>query len=712
MAASPTTRSSSPPSSPLDVDVGRLPTVGAESVKLLERLGIRTLGELLWHLPTRYLDYSTFRPLRSLVPDEEQSAIAIVGSISQRRTARGQMLTEVQLLDEEGQPTRVTAAWFGRQFIKERMREGQRVRVSGKVGFFGRSLQFRQPKVEPADAEAVHTGRMVPVYRLTEGLKEGNLRRWLHTIVEGGPRRTALIQEVADPLPAEIRERRTLLALPDAIREVHFPSGDPELFAARRRLAFDELLILQLALGQRRARWTKDAHARPLRATGDDLDAWIAELPFTLTESQLRSLGEIRADLDRGIPMSRLLQGDVGSGKTVVAALAARIAAGSRAQTALMAPTELLAEQHFRTLDRLFEGGGPTRALLTSSVHAAERRRVLEGLASGTIDIAVGTHALVEENVQFRALALAIVDEQHRFGVAQRAAFREKGIDPHLLLTTATPIPQTLWQTVYRDLDISTIDELPSGRQAIRTEVRTSSALPKIWEWVRERVAAGEQVFVVCPRIDAKDDGEGVDVPSAVAVESELREGPLKGLRLALLHGRMPAKERDETMGRFARGEIDVLVATTVVEVGIDVANATVMVVLGAERFGLAQLHQLRGRVGRGEKRSFAVLVSEAAGESERLAAMTEQKEGKPLDGFELARRDLAIRGPGEFLGQRQHGLPELRVVDLSDVDPLLLHETAQEADRILLADAELRAPEHRGLAVEVEKLWRRTALA
>ncbi len=705
-------RQLSPPSSSLDLGVRSLPGVGDDSEKLLGRLGIRTIADLLWHLPTRYLDYSTFRPLRSLVPDEEQSAIAIVGPITQRRTARGQMLTEVQLLDEEGQPSRVTAAWFGRQFIKERMREGQRVRVSGKVGFFGRSLQFRQPQVEAADAEAVHTGRMVPVYRLTEGLKEGNLRRWLHTAVEGGPRRTALIGELADALPPDVRERRRLLSLPDAIREVHFPSGEPELFAARRRLAFDELLVLQLALGQRRARWTKDAHALPLRTTDGDLATWIGELPFTLTDSQRRSLGEIRTDLDRGIPMSRLLQGDVGSGKTVVAALAARIATGSRAQSALMAPTELLAEQHFRTLDRLFGASGPTRALLTSSVAAPERRRVLEGLAAGTIDIAVGTHALVEEGVSFKALALAIVDEQHRFGVRQRAAFRDKGVDPHLLLTTATPIPQTLWQTVYRDLDISTIDELPSGRQTIRTEVRTSTALPKIWEWVRERVGAGEQVYVVCPRIDAKDDGEGVDVPSAVAVEAELSRGALRGQRTALLHGRMPAKERELTMSRFAAGGIDVLVATTVIEVGIDVANATVMVVLGAERFGLAQLHQLRGRVGRGEKRSFAVLVSEAAGESERLAAMTEQKDGKALDGFELARRDLTIRGPGEFLGQRQHGLPELRVVDLSDVDPLLLQETAQEADRILQSDGELRSAEHRGLAAEVEQLWRRTALA
>jgi len=436
----------------------------------------------------------------------------------------------------------------------------------------------------------------------------------------------------------------------------------------------------------------------------------MAALPFTLTEGQQAALAEIRADIGRTIPMSRLLEGDVGSGKTVVAALAARIAVASGAQAALMAPTELLAEQHFRTLAALFADGGPSVRLLTSSASAPDRREILAGLANGSIDVVVGTHALVVEGVTFRKLGLAVVDEQHRFGVRQRTTLREKGVDPHLLLTTATPIPRTLTQTIYRDLDLSVLTELPAGRQPIRTEVRAPEALPKVWPWLRDRVAAGEQAFIVAPRIDPGD-GED-DAPSAIDTYEELSAGALKGLRIGLLHGRMPAKDRDQTMRRFAGRELDVLVATTVVEVGIDVANATVMVVLGAERFGLAQLHQLRGRVGRGDKRSFAVLVSDDAGDSERLSAMVERKDGEPLDGFALAQRDLEIRGAGEFLGDEQSGVDELRIVDLKDVDPRLARETAEDADIILAADPTLERPEHAGLARSVESLWRRYALA
>jgi ATP-dependent DNA helicase RecG len=410
--------------------------------------------------------------------------------------------------------------------------------------------------------------------------------------------------------------------------------------------------------------------------------------------------------------MSRLLEGEVGSGKTVVAALAARTAAASFAQTALMAPTELLAEQHARSLAALFANGGPSHALLTSSVTGDRRREILAGLADGSIDVAVGTHALVEERVAFKRLGLAIVDEQHRFGVRQRATFREKGTgaDPHLLLTTATPIPQTLNQTIYRDLDISVIDELPVGRKEIVTHLRTPDQLPKVWEGVRLAVERGQQAFVVTPRIDPAEDGDD-DVPSAITTERELRQEELRGVRLAVMHGRMPAKERDQIMRRFADREIDVLVATTVVEVGIDIPNATVMVVLGAERFGLAQLHQLRGRIGRGSERSYCVLVSDAS-DSERLAAMVEKKDGRPLDGFELAARDLTIRGAGEFLGVRQSGVPELRIVDLADVDPELISETAAEADRILAGDAALARSEHAELSRAVDQLWRRYALA
>jgi ATP-dependent DNA helicase RecG len=680
-------------------------------------MNIHTIGDLLWHLPTRFDDFSKFVPLRRLVPNTTQTAVATLGRISQRRTATGKLMTEAELAEEDGTPTDVRATWFGRAFVKETHREGERVRISGKVRWFGRALQFSQPTLERADAEAVHTGRLVPVYPLTEGIKPGQMRRWLHTAIEGGTRRTGLVSEVPEPLPTTIRGRHHLPDIASALRQVHFPDDVERLFGARRRLAFDELLVLQLALAQRRARWTAQATALPLRAGDDELSRWLGELPFALTGAQRRSLEEIRDDLAKRIPMSRLLEGDVGSGKTVVAALAARIATTSDAQTALMAPTELLAEQHARSLASLFANGGPRHALLTSSVTGERRREILAGLAEGSIDVAVGTHALVEERVAFKRLGLAIVDEQHRFGVRQRATFREKGTgaDPHLLLTTATPIPQTLNQTIYRDLDISVIDELPAGRKQVITHLRTPDQLAKVWEGVRLAVERGQQAFVVTPRIDPAEDG-GDDVPSAVTTEQELRKGELRALRLALMHGRMPAKERDAVMRRFADREIDVLVATTVVEVGIDIPNATVMVVLGAERFGLAQLHQLRGRIGRGSERAYCVLVSEAS-DSERLAAMTAKKRDEtgrelPLDGFDLAKRDLAIRGAGEFLGVRQSGVPELRIVDLADVDPALISETAEEADRILGGDPALARSEHAELSRSVDQLWRRYALA
>jgi ATP-dependent DNA helicase RecG len=701
------------PSSSLELPVTALPGIGEDSAKLLERIEIRTIGDLLWHLPRTYVDFSKFTPLKSVRAEQEQTVEAILGRIGQRRTARGQLMTEVELLDpQDRSPTNVRATWFGRQFIKERYPEGQLVRLSGKVKFFGRALQFSNPKMENAAAEAVHTGRIVPMYRLTEGLKEGHLRRWLHTAVMGGAKRTPVVREVADPLPEAVRTRRSLVPIQDALREVHFPSEWKDLWSARRRLAFDELLVLQLALGQRRARWTKDAKALPLRVNDEDVARWIAGLPFALTGAQRRAFDKIREDLGQRVPMSRLLEGDVGSGKTVVAALAARVAVAAGSQAALMAPTELLAEQHHRSLATLFAGGGPRHALLTSSVTGAARQQILAGLASGELDVVVGTHALVEESVSFARLGLAIVDEQHRFGVRQRATFREKGLDPHLLLTTATPIPQTLSQTVYRDLDISILDEMPSGGQSIRTEVRPHEALPKVWPWVKERVAAGEQAFVVTPRIE--EDPED-DIPSAEATFRDLRAKELAGVRIGLLHGRMPARERDDVMRRFAARELDVLVATTVVEVGIDIPSATVMIILGAERFGLAQLHQLRGRVGRRGQRAFCILVSEAADESERLAAMTEKKPGTdvPLDGFDLAKRDLQIRGAGEFLGKRQSGEGnELRIVDLADVDPALMEETTVEADRILAADPQLERPEHASLERAVADLWRRYALA
>ena len=740
MAASPTTATSSRRSSPLAQPVQRLRGVGTDGQEHLARLGIKTIEDLLWHLPQRYEDFSKIRPLRSLVADQKQTAIARLGRISQRRTGRGLMLTEAELLEEDGRPSAVKAAWFGRSFVKQSFPEGQVVRISGDVKWIGRGLQFSQPKIEPADREAVHTGRIVPVYRLTEGLKEGHLRRWLHTAVEGArdrsgkPITSPLVEQVPDPLPDPLRERQALPTIVEALKQVHFPDDPMALFRARRRLAFDELLTLQLATAQRRARWAAEASAVALAVDDERLLRWTSELPFTLTGAQRRSLDRIREDLHRRVPMSRLLEGDVGSGKTVVAALAMRIAVECGAQAALMAPTELLADQHFETLRALYELGGPRIEKLTSSITGERRRLILEGLAGGEIGVVVGTHALVQEGVAFRKLALAVIDEQHRFGVQQRSTLREKGVYPHVLLTTATPIPQTLWQTLNRDLDVSILDEMPAGRQEIKTEVRTPDALPRIWPWAKTRVERGEQVFVVCPRIDEKepDAGRGGELfddreppwsPSAVVTEEELRSGPLASVRVALVHGRMQQRERDAIMTRFRDREVDVLVATTVIEVGIDIPNATVMVVLGAERFGLAQLHQLRGRVGRGTMQSFCVLVSPMK-DSDRLAAMTERIAGspgegsadgreRPLNGFELAKRDLQIRGPGQFLGQEQSGFADqLRVVDLMDIDPRLLDDASAEADRIVAADPELERAEHGGLREAVDELWRRYAYA
>src|SRR5436309_4298452 len=371
------------PATSLDLPVTRIPGIGSESARLLERMNIHSIGDLLWHLPSRFDDFSKFVPLRRLVPNASQTAVATLGRISQRRTATGKLMTEAELAEEDGTPTDVRATWFGRAFVKETHREGERVRISGKVRFFGRTLQFSQPTLERADAEAVHTGRLVPVYPLTEGIKPGQMRRWLHTAIEGGTRRTGLVSEVPEPLPPTIRERHRLPDIASALRQVHFPDDVERLFAARRRLAFDELLVLQLALAQRRARWTAQASALPLRAGDEEVSRWIGELPFALTGAQRRSLDEIRADLARRVPMSRLLEGDVGSGKTVVAALAARIAATSHAPSAVMSPTERLAAQHARSLAALFANGGPTHRLLTSTLTGDRRRATLPRLAGG-----------------------------------------------------------------------------------------------------------------------------------------------------------------------------------------------------------------------------------------------------------------------------------------------------------------------------------------
>ena len=661
----------------------------------LRAKGVESVRELVWYLPRAYRDFSKIRPIASLVPREEQTAEGVLANVHSVRGFHGPPRTAADLIDDSG---RISCVWFGRE--RTELRNGMRVRVAGRVEFFRGGLQFRQPALERVGAEAVHTARIVPVYSLSGKLTEGWLRRWLHTAVLG---KVNALAGLADTLPESLRLRYGLPDLAEALREIHFPSDEDAVQSARRRLAFDELVVLQLGMLLRRRRWTEGAQAPSIGVETDDVRRWIEATGLVPTGAQSRALDEVLADMRKRAPMSRLLLGDVGSGKTLVAALAMRAAVANGMQAAMMAPTELLAEQHARTLAGYFGSGGPHLALLVGSLAATEARRTREAIAAGEVEVVVGTHALIEGDVRFPRLALAVIDEQHRFGVRQRALLREKGYDPHVLLTTATPIPRTLAQLRYRDLELSYLDELPPGRQPVRTEVRTTDVLDRVWPWLRERLAAGEQAFVVCPRIEESEEEE---VASAERTYDDLGAGPLRDVRMALLHGRVPAQEREEVMRRFVAAELDAVVATTVVEVGIDVPNATVMLVLGSERFGLAQLHQLRGRVGRGEKKSICVLISDKR-DSARLAAMARES-----DGFKLAQEDLRLRGPGEFLGTRQSGLPELRLVDLADVDPTLIRETAQAADAVVARDPELAAAEHAQLAAAVERMWKRYALA
>ena len=687
----------------LDQPITTLHGIRRDAVPLLEKKGVQTIRDLVWYLPRAYHDFSEIRPINGLRLNHEQTAEGVLANVRHIRTLRGRARTEAELVDRTG---RLRLVWFGRE--RSDLQNGRRVRVAGRVELFRGMRQMTQSIVERVGVEAVHTGRIAPIYKLTEGLSEGWMRRWLHTAVlgerdDGDWRVRPALEGLEDPLPEALRLRYGLPPLVEALREVHFPGDENSLLAARRRLAFDELLTLQLGMLLRRRRWTVAARAPALHSDDHRVREWIAATGLTPTGAQERALADVRADMAKTTPMSRLLLGDVGSGKTLVAAMAIRIAAENGSQSVMMAPTELLAEQHRATLGRYFGEDGPRTLLLSGSLRVKEAREARELIAGGLVDVVVGTHAVIESDVAFANLALAVVDEQHRFGVRQRSLLREKGRDPHVLLTTATPIPRTLTQTIYRDLDASYIDELPPGRQPVRTEVRTTDALERVWPWLLQRLAEGEQAFIVCPRIEESEEDE---VASAERTYEELSSGPLRAVPLALLHGRMPADQRDDVMRRFASGDVKALVATTVIEVGIDVPNATVMLVLGAERFGLAQLHQLRGRIGRGATKSYCILISDKEGSS-RLEAIARER-----NGFELAKEDLRIRGAGEFLGVRQSGIDELRMVDLADVDPTLLRETYAAADAIMAADPDLRQPEHAGIVASVDRMWRRFALA
>jgi len=681
----------------LDTPLQFVKGVGPQRAKLYEKLGLETVGDALLHLPRRHEDRSELTPLgRLAVGPAPRTCAGTVAGVSPPPRGRPQVPLFVTLRDATGF---LRAVWFGQPYLARVFRRGQRLIVHGKIQPPNRgsgALEMRVDDyeiVEDAEDETLHTGRLVPVYPSTAGLQQRPLRALMKRLVD------AHAASVPEPLPAAVLARRQLLPLGEALRVGHFPATDAERAAGMRRLVFDDFLILEVGLAVRRHREGR----RPglsLNPPGELARRLRAGLPFALTAAQERVWREIRADMAAPYPMNRLLQGDVGSGKTLVACLAIVTTVEAGYQAALMAPTEILAEQHALTLGRLLAPLGVEVTVLTNATRGKARRERLEALRAGAVGCVVGTHALVQKAVGFKRLGLAVVDEQHRFGVVQRAVLRGKGESPDVLVMTATPIPRTLALTLYGDLDVSVLDEMPPGRQRIVTGVRDEKGRGRVYAFLREQMQAGRQVYVVYPLVE---ESEALDLRAATDMASRLQSEVFPEFRVGLLHGRMSFGEKDAVMSEFRSGVIQLLVSTTVIEVGIDVPNATVMLVEHAERFGLSQLHQLRGRVGRGSEKSYCILMSQAASEEarRRLAAMEETS-----DGFRIAEADLGIRGPGDFIGTRQSGLPSFRVADLVR-DAAVLEEARKEAFALVAADPDLARPEHRALRAGVLARWR-----
>lgn len=667
----------------LDTPIENVPGVSTKIAGLLQKLGVTTARGLLQDAyPFRHMDRSLITPIGSLPLDQE---VTILGTVWSTRTLprRGRVtILESIVADSSG---RVAVKWFNQPWLKTRFAKQPQISITGKAQRFRGQLEMTATEWEEVtEADPLHTGRIVPVYHLTEGLGQKQLRGFTRWAVDN------VAPQLEEFLPESVRRRADLMGLAEATQQYHFPDSWEALEQAQRRLAFEELFLIELTVLQRRRSWQQGQPGIRLSAGQDWLEETIALLPFQLTGAQRKVLAEVLADMNSGYPMNRLVQGDVGSGKTVVAALAMLLAVREGYQAVLMAPTEILAEQHFRSISALFDqlAGGPFQAphvaLLTGSVKGKARKDTLDGLKAGTISVAIGTQALIQEGVELHRLGLAVVDEQHRFGVEQRGSLRQKGFNPHLLVMTATPIPRTLGLTIYGDLDISVIDEMPPGRQPIKTKWFGPDERQKAYSFIRRQVQEGRQAFVICPLID---ESEKMEMRAATAEYERLKRLIFPEFTLGLLHGRLKNREKDEVMQAFGANESQILVSTSVVEVGIDVPNATVMAIEGAERFGLAQLHQFRGRVGRGQHQSYCMLLSDSPAQelNPRLRAIEETH-----NGFRLAEIDLELRGPGELFGKRQSGLLELKVAKLTDVE--LIEESRRLASELLDADPELQA--------------------
>ncbi|MCH7785931.1 MAG: ATP-dependent DNA helicase RecG, partial [Chloroflexi bacterium] len=702
----PPRRSASKPSAPklsLEDDLTRIRGVTKSNLPKLKRLGVETVKDLVYLFPHRHNDFANMRKVFELTPGEEQTAVLTVWEASETGQGPRKKSTQAILGDDTGN---VRAIWYNQPWLARTLRPGTQVVLSGKVGIFRGQFVFESPDYDifQGQEELVNTGRLVPIYPLTDGLYQRTLRRIVKQALD------ACISKVTDFLPDDLRHRTGLIGIQNAIAQMHYPDSQHDWDTARRRLAFDELFLMQLAVLTRKREWQERGEGIPLSVDAEMIDTFLDSLPYSLTNAQSTSLKEILNDLKSSKPMSRLLQGDVGSGKTVVAVVALLAAAFDGYQGALMAPTEILAEQHFISIPRLLSSVAETSrddhlvsvqveplsrpltiGLLLGSLPKRVKDDMHKRIAEGEVDIIIGTQALIQGAVEIPKLALVVVDEQHRFGVMQRASLREKGLRPHLLAMSATPIPRSLALTVYGDLDVSVIDELPPGRQSIRTRWIEPERRQAAYGFVRKQVEEGRQAFIVFPLID---ESEAIHSRAATVEHERLSTQVFPDLKLGLLHGRMALREKEQVMELFQRGDLDILVSTSVVEVGIDVPNASVMLIDGADRFGMAQLHQFRGRVGRGQHQSYCLLLADSPGleARERLKLVA-----RISDGFQLAEEDLRLRGPGDYLGTRQSGLPDLRVARITDQEILSL--ARREAMRLLESDPSLSKEENAALA-------------
>lgn len=662
----------------LDADVRSVGGIGEKKAQALGRLGVFTLFDLVSFFPRAYEDRTVIKPIAMLTADEYACVRAMVSNTpTLNRIKRGLELVKLRAVDDGGA---LDITYFNQSYIRDQLKKGETYTFYGKVTVSGAKRFMTNPVFEREGTEGTVTGCIVPVYRLTSGLSQKVMMNAVRQALD------ACGECLPDVLPDAVTEKYRLAQTRFSYENIHFPADFASLALARRRLIFEELFVLACALGILRGH--RQEHSGVL-LHGPDPEEFYASLPFVPTAAQRRAVSDAISDMRSGRPMNRLVQGDVGSGKTLVSAACIWYAWKCGFQSAFMAPTEILTEQHLGTFTAFLAPFGITVGKLTGGMTAKQKRAVKDALTDGYIDLVIGTHALLSEDVEFKDLALVVTDEQHRFGVEQRAELTGKAARPHVLVMSATPIPRTLALIIYGDLDVSVIDELPPGRQKVDTFAVGESYRPRLNHFIRKLVGEGRQVFVVCPMIEENDELPQDLKPAEVHAEDLKKEFP--DLRVACIHGRLKAKEKDSIMSTFVRGEIDILVSTTVIEVGVDVPNAALMIVENAERFGLSQLHQLRGRVGRGAHKSYCVLISDSEGDEARarLRVMTQTN-----DGFKISEEDLRLRGPGDFFGSRQHGLPELHIADLG-ADMAVL-QTAQDAALLLISgDPELCKPEN-----------------